>query len=284
MGEALTRLGKVKEATIYYQSACYQQTLKTNPEFVKKYWEICQLRGPEFAVIGVHKGGTTSLYSYLIEHPRIIAPIKKEMDFWSWKFNGSVDWYKSHFPPIPAQGNFLTGEASPSYFDYREAPSRLFNAFPNIKLVLLLRNPVDRAVSQYYHWIRLNWDNRSMEEAFNSDLEKLIVGKIDVWRKELNYLARGVYIEFVREWLRVFPREQLLVLSSEEFYQNTAESMEKVFDFLGLSVHHLPEYKAFNPGKYAPISESMRRRLNDFFQPHNQRLEEYLGMAFNWDN
>ena len=284
VGEALTRQGKTAEATLYYQSACYQQTLTSNSEFVKKYWEIGKLTGPEFVIIGVHKGGTTSLYAYLIQHPQVIAPIKKEMDFWSWKFNGSVDWYRSHFSPIPEQGNFLTGEASPSYFDYREVPTRLFNAFPKIKLILLLRNPVDRAVSQYHHWKRLNWENRSLEEAFNSDLEKLIVGKIDVWRKDLNYLARGVYVEFVREWLRVFPREQLLILKSEDFYQNTVASMEKVFAFLGLPMHHLPEYTTWNPGTYSPISESMRHRLNDFFRPHNQGLEEYLGMKFNWDN
>lgn len=284
VGEALTRQGKIKEATIYYQSACYQQTLKSNPQFVKEYWEIGKLRGPEFAIIGVNKGGTTSLYSYLIRHPRIIAPIKKEMDFWSWKFNGSVDWYISHFPPIPEGGNFITGEASPSYFDYKEAPSRLSNAFPKVKLILLLRNPVDRAVSQYHQWKRLNWENRSLEEALNSDLEKLAVRKIDVWNKELNYLARGVYLEFIREWLKVFSREQLLVLASEEFYQNTAATMEKVLTFLGLPAHSLPEYETFNAGKYSPISESMRRRLSDFFQPHNRRLEEYLGMDFNWDN
>jgi len=284
VGEVLTRQGKVEEATLYYQSACYQQTLKSNPEFVKQYWEIGKLTGPEFAIIGVHKGGTTSLYSYLISHPRIIPPIKKEMDFWSWKFNGSVDWYRAHFPPIPEEGNFLTGEASPSYFDYREAPSRLSNAFPKIKLILLLRNPVDRAVSQYHQWKRLNWENRSMEEAFNSDLEKLTVRKIDVWHKELNYLARGIYLEFIKEWLQVFPREQLLVLSSEEFYQKPAESTDKVFAFLGLPGHRLPEYETFNAGKYSPISESMRRRLSDFFRPHNQRLEECLDMKFNWDN
>ncbi len=284
VGEVLTRQGKAEEATLYYQSACYQQTLKSNPEFVKKYWEVGKLIGPEFAIIGVNKGGTTSLYSYLICHPRIIPPIKKEMDFWSWKFNGSVDWYRAHFPPIPEEGNFLTGEASPSYFDYREAPSRLFNAFPKIKLILLLRNPVDRAVSQYHQWKRLNWENRSLEEALNSDLEKLAVRKIDVWHKELNYLARGIYLEFVREWLQVFSREQLLVLSSEEFYQNPAETTDKVFAFLDLPGHRLPEYETFNAGKYSPTSESMRRRLNDFFGPHNQRLEEYLGMKFNWDN
>lgn len=284
VGEVLTRQGKIDAAMIYYQTACYQQTLKSHPKFVKQYWEVGKLRGPEFAIIGAHKGGTTSLYSYLINHPKILAPIKKEMDFWSWKFNGSVDWYVSHFPPIPEEGNFLTGEASPSYLDYREVPSRLFNAFPKIKLILLLRNPVDRAVSQYHHWRRLNWENRSMEEAFNSDLEKLTVGKIEPWHKELNYLARGVYLEFIREWLKIFPREQLLVLSSEEFYQNSAATMEKVFAFLNLPMHRLPEYETFNAGKYSPISESMGRRLTDFFQPYNQRLEKYLGMTFNWDN
>ncbi|MGB3514034.1 MAG: tetratricopeptide repeat protein [Microcoleaceae cyanobacterium] len=282
LGEALTRLGKVEEAIPLYQKACHQQTQKSYPDFVKLPENIGKVKSPDFMIIGVNKGGTTSLYSYLIQHPQIIPPIKKEMDFWSWKFNGSIDWYLAHFPAIPEGNKFLTGEASPSYFDHPNAAERIFQALPKIKIILLLRNPIDRAVSQYHQWLRLNWENRSFEEVIMSDLDKLTTAP-NYWRQELNYLARGAYIEFLKKWMSLFSREQFLVLKSEDFYANPAATMEQVLRFLNLPEYQLSEYKNYNTGKYSPIDESMRRSLNDYFQVHNQRLEEYLGINFNWE-
>ena len=285
IGEALTRLNQIEEAIPYYQTACYQQTEKLYPELVSQPWNLEQVQGPNFIIIGVHKGGTTSLYSYLIQHPQIIPPIKKEMDFWSWKFNESINWYLAHFPVISEGKNFLTGEASPSYFDYPNAARRIFQVLPKVKLIILLRNPVDRAISQYYQWLRLNWENRSFEEAIQLDLEQLTKApeKVNYWMKELNYLARGVYVEFFQEWMSLFPREQFLILKSEDFYAYPEVTMGKVLKFLDLPEYQLSEYKNYNMGNYSPIDESIRRSLNDYFQIHNHRLEEYLGMKFNWD-
>ncbi|NES05439.1 MAG: tetratricopeptide repeat protein [Okeania sp. SIO2F4] len=285
VGEALTRLERFDEAIPYYQTACYQQTQKLYPRLVSQPWNLEQVQGPNFIIIGVHKGGTTSLYSYLTQHPQIIPPIKKEMDFWSWKFNESINWYLAHFPGIPEGKKLLTGEASPSYFDHPNTARRIYQFFPKIKLLVLLRNPVDRAISQYYQWLRLNWENRSLEEAIESDLEKLTKApeKVNYWMKELNYLARGVYIEFFKEWMSLFPREQFLILKSEDFYENPEASMEKVLTFLDLPEYQLLDYKNYNSGNYSQIDPLMRRSLSNYFRIHNERLEEYLGMKFNWE-
>ncbi|MGK7921949.1 MAG: tetratricopeptide repeat protein [Trichodesmium sp.] len=285
VGEALTRLGKIDEAIPYYHTACYQQTKKLYPDLISQPWNLEQVQEPNFIIIGVHKGGTTSLYSYLTQHPQIIPPIKKEMDFWSWKFNDSINWYLSHFPVIPEGKNLFTGEASPSYFDHPNSARRIYQFSPKIKLIILLRNPVDRAISQYYQWLRLNWENRSLEEVIESDLEKLTKAseKVNYWMRELNYLARGVYIEFFQEWMSFFPREQFLILKSEDFYANPEASMQEVLNFLDLPEYELLEYKNYNPGNYSKIDPLMRRNLSNYFQFHNERLEEYLGMKFNWE-
>ncbi len=285
VGEALSRLGKIDEAIPYYQSACYEQTKKFYPDLVSQPPNLEAAPGPNFLIIGVQKGGTTSLYGYLTEHPQIISPLKKEMDFWSWKFNQSINWYLAHFPVIPEGKKFLTGEASPSYFNHPDAARRIYQFFPKIKLIILLRNPVDRAISQYYTWRRFNWENRSLEEAIESDLDKLIKApeKVNYWMGEQNYLAKGVYVEFLKEWMSFFPREQFLILKSEDFYVNPEASLQQVLKFLYLPEYELLEYKNYNPGQYSEIDSSMRRILSNFFRVHNQRLEEYLGMRFNWE-
>lgn len=285
IGEALTCLGKIDEAIPYYQTACYQQTTKKYPSLVSQPWNLEQVQGPNFIIIGVQKGGTTSLFGYLTQHPQIMSPIKKEIDFWSWKFNESINWYLAHFPVIPDGKKILAGEASPSYFNHPDAARRIYQFFPKIKLIILLRNPVVRAISQYYTWRRFNWENRSLEEAIESDLDKLINNpeKVNYWMGEQNYLAKGVYIEFLKEWMSLFPREQLLILKSEDFYADPQAIVQQVLNFLDLPRYELLEYKNYNPGNYSQIDPLMDKKLSNYFQVHNQKLEEYLGIKFNWE-
>ncbi|MEB3340185.1 tetratricopeptide repeat protein [Okeania sp.] len=283
LAEALTQIGKTKEAIKYYQKACKNHVNKSRPIFVQKHWNLEQLSPANFLIIGVGKGGTTSLYNYITKHPQILPSIKKEIHFWSFYFHRGIDWYQAHFPPISDSKKFLTGEASTTYFDAEYAPCRIFHFFPKIKLILILRNPVDRAVSHYYHQVRLNQEFRSCEIALNSQLEKLRqISNPYYWNYAGDYIAAGVYVEFLKKWLAIFPREQLLILKSEEFYSNPKNTMKQVFNFLDLPDYEIPNYPKLNAGSYSSISESLRQKLNDYFQIHNQRLEEYLGMKFNW--
>jgi tetratricopeptide (TPR) repeat protein len=286
LGESLTRQGKIQDAILCYQTVSYQQTLVSLAEKMPGRQENLNLKKvttPNFIIIGSQRCGTTSLYTYLAQHPQILTPIKKEMDFCSWHFERGIDWYLAHFPPIPPGEQFLTGEASPSYFDCLEAPERLYSAFSQAKLIVLLRNPVDRAISQYYRWVGLNWEHRSFDRAISDEIARLNTSPAYLIGDEPgNYLARGRYIEFIKKWLNLFPREQLLILKSEDFYTNAATVVKQVLEFLDLPEYQLSEYPNANPGSYQPIDESVRYWLSDYFQPYNQQLEEYLGTTFNW--
>ncbi|MEM1167810.1 MAG: tetratricopeptide repeat protein [Cyanobacteria bacterium P01_H01_bin.35] len=288
LAEALTQLNRKTKAIEIYQTASQQQIKQNYPNFFLKSQNLSQISAPNFLVIGVKKGGTTSIYHYLIQHPQILPTIKKEIDFWSFYFHRGLDWYQAHFPVIPESEKFLTGEASPSYFDDPNTPTRLFHFFPKIKLIVLLRNPVDRTISNYYHEVRSNAENMSVEEVINYRLEKLIkissslVKEKDYWNYQGDYIGSSVYLDWLKKWLNIFPREQLLILPSEEFYSDPKTTMKQVFNFLGLPDYQIQNYPKLNAGSYTSISEALRQKLSDYFQPHNQRLEEYLGMKFNW--
>jgi len=250
---------------------------------VPQNWNLKPVKVPNFIIIGCQRCGTTSLYTYLAQHPQILTPIKKEMDFFSWHFDRGIDWYLAHFPPMPPGEQFLTGEASPSYFDSREAPERLYSLFPEAKLIVLLRNPVARAISQFYRLTGLNWEARSLDRVISDEIERLNQNPEYIIGEEPgNYLARGRYIEFIKNWRTFFPPEQLLILKSEDFYAGAAITVKQVLEFLGLPEYQLSEYQNANPGSYQPINSSVRDWLTDYFRPYNQQLEEYLGRKLDW--
>ncbi|MEP6486115.1 tetratricopeptide repeat protein [Microcoleus vaginatus GB2-A3] len=299
LGEALTRQGKIPEAIDFYRTVSFKQSFAsiisnrigkmpvlqadTGKMPVLQNWNLKPVQFPNFIIIGSQRCGTTSLYTYLAQHPQILTPIKKEMDFFSWHFDRGIDWYLAHFPPMPPGEQFLTGEASPSYFDSREAPARLYSLFPEAKLIVLLRNPVDRAISQFYRLTGLNWEARSLDRAISDEVERLNQNPEYIIGEEPgNYLARGRYIEFIKNWRNLFPKEQLLILKSEDFYAGTAGTLKQVLEFLDLPEYQLSEYQNANPGSYQPVNQSVRDWLRNYFRPYNQQLEEYLSRDFNW--
>ncbi|MEG4054141.1 MULTISPECIES: tetratricopeptide repeat protein [unclassified Microcoleus] len=300
LGEALTRQGKIAEAIDFYRTVSFKQSFASIISYrtgkmpvlqadtgkmpVLQNWNLKPVQFPNFIIIGSQRCGTTSLYTYLAQHPQILTPIKKEMDFFSWHFDRGIDWYLAHFPPIPPGEQFLTGEASPSYFDSREAPERLYSLFPEAKLIVLLRNPVDRAISQFYRLTDLNWEARSLDRVISDEIERLSQNPEYIIGEEPgNYLARGRYIEFIKNWLAFFPREQLLILKSEDFYAGAAAIVQQVLEFLDLPEYQLSEYQNANPGSYQRVNESVRDRLSGYFRPYNQELEDYLGRQFDWE-
>ncbi|NEQ39467.1 MAG: tetratricopeptide repeat protein [Okeania sp. SIO3I5] len=288
LGEILSEQGKIDAAIASYRTACYEQTIKSHPNFVTRYWHQKQVANPNFMIIGTGKSGTTSLYNYLSQHPQVLPAIKKEIYFWSRHFDKGINWYLAHFPPIPKGTKFLTGEATPTYINSRQTPARLFSIFPQIKLIIILRNPVDRAISHYYHEVRSKMENKSLSEAIFSQLERL--QKIPesalqeaYWNHISYYISYGVYVEFIKKWMDIFPREQFLILRSEDFYQDPGITMQKVFKFLGLPKYQLQNYKKLNSGSYPTVPQSISSALSNYFQPYNQRLEAFLGMKFNWE-
>jgi hypothetical protein len=250
---------------------------------------------PGFVVIGAQKCGTSFFYNLLTRHPQVERATTKEVHFFSRHYDLGTSWYKSHFPfPGGEEGNNpLTGEATPYYLLHPLAARRAAKTIPQAKLIVMLRNPVDRAYSHYQHQVRMgNETLPSFEETIaaegsriEGEREKILGDKryssSDYPR--FSYLTRGIYVDQLVEWYRFFDEEQILVLGSEGFFNDTQRSLESVLKFLNLEQW---QPNALNPSKrkyqYDPMSPDTRRRLEEYFRPHNQRLYDYLGVDFGW--
>ncbi|MBE9039617.1 tetratricopeptide repeat protein [Oscillatoriales cyanobacterium LEGE 11467] len=289
LGDILTKQGKIEEAIECYRKASYNKIKKQRPRLVKKGWDFQNLNEPDFIIMGVGKCGTTALAKYLEQHPKVLFSIEKELHFFSKNFKAGLDWYKAHFPSIPENRKFLTGEATPWYFSSGGAEKRIFKSLPHVKLILILRNPVDRAFSHYSMNVKLGREHRSFEEAIASEIKVLQslpdvtkTNRENYWKTETGNLLMGLYICFLEKWLALFPKEQILILRNEDLSQQPAETMQQVFQFLELPDFQLPRYKKHNSGSYSPMSEDVYQTLSDFFVPYNEKLEERLNMKFDW--
>ncbi|MGB3402769.1 MAG: tetratricopeptide repeat protein [Microcoleaceae cyanobacterium] len=284
LGKALSLQDKPEAAIDCYREAGRQMTLDKLPNLNDtSKLKLNPVQSPDFIIIGAQKSGTTSLYHYLSQHPKVISSIVKEINFWSKDFDKGLDWYLAQFPPSPKRRKLLTGEASPSYLNTREAPERLSQAFPNIKLIILLRNPVNRAISHYYHWQRENWTSNSLKDGIEQDIQQLENPENDYWNQPHSYVGRGIYIRFLKKWMSLFPKEQFLIIKSEDFYEKPAKTLSQVYQFLDIPNRKIEEYKQYNSGSYSSIDTSIIKQLQAYFKPYNTELEEFLGRKFDWD-
>ena len=248
---------------------------------------------PDFLVIGVMKGGTTSFFNYLTQHPQIHPPFRKEIKFFDIHYLQGLDWYRAHFPMhFKMKSGALTGEATPYYIFHPAAPERVAKVLPNVKLIVLLRNPVDRAYSHYNHMLRVGREPLPFEEAIareaerlDGEAEKIIADPRYSTFKHLHYsyLARGRYIEQLEKWFALFPREQMLILPSEELYTSPATAYRKAVEFLGLSAWEPDDFSVYKQGAYEQMPVAVRQHLVDYYRPYNQRLYDCLNMTFEWD-
>lgn len=255
---------------------------------------------PNFIIIGASKCGTTSLYNYLIKHPNIKSAFQKEPNFFDIHFDKGITFYKSQFPLY--RKGLITGEASPTYLFYPPTPQRIASLIPSVKLIVLLRNPIDRAYSLYHHNLKYlgNKDPYSFEKAIRQEpkrldkkLEKILEDESSYDRKDYYilhkkyyhraYLRSCIYINFIKQWLNVFSREQVLILKSEDLYNNPANTYEKTLQFLNLQRYNLQEYHNYHPNYYPEMDTATRNYLIDYFKPYNKLLGEYLKVDFDWN-
>lgn len=245
---------------------------------------------PDFIIIGAQKSGTTSLYNYLIEHPQISPASAKELHFFDLNFQKGIQWYETQFPQ-KSKPNILTGEASPYYLFHPLVPQRLRQHYPQVKLIVLLRNPVTRAISHYHHEIKLGFEKLSIEEAIaaeptrlENEVTKLLTDPAyqSHNHRHYSYLARGLYLQQLERWRKYYPPEQLLILKSEDFYTNPATTLDRVFQYLKIPTYQQAKYSKYNAGDYSTINPALYRQLVEYFQPHNQQLATYLGRSL-WD-
>ena len=253
---------------------------------------------PDFVIIGARKAGTTFLYNLLSRHPHVEPVAAKELHYFDNLIEEEdIEWYRRCFPkPRWKDGQkTITGEATP-YLAHSLAAERMARVVPQARLIALLRNPVDRAYSDYQHVAkRGRHQTQSFEEAIRRRRRGRSTMKVGQssgagtagFDERSKYLSRGIYADQLERWLRFFADEQLLVLKSEDLFGRTPDTFRVVREFLGLPAWEPPTWGEIlekrNKGAYRQeMDPDTRRRLEEFFEPHNRRLYELLGIDFGW--
>lgn len=263
---------------------------------------------PNVFILGAPKCGTTSLAQYLTRHPAYVRAISKELmflqelpdfvanhqmnrmveRFWGrYREDDDLRSYRKFFPlnrqmrevsrrtGVPA----LTGDHTPFYLYCPVAAERIRRLAPHARLIVLLRDPVARTYSDYNMSLnRSDDETRTFEQALDDELS----GACTDFRR--TYLHQGIYEPHLRRWLEMFPREQLLIQRSEDFFRDPQGVLREVHAFLGLPPLDFQDLSARNEGSYkAPMNPDTRARLREYFRPHNQRLYDLLSTDFGWD-
>lgn len=245
---------------------------------------------PDFIVLGAQKCGTTSLFSWLSAHPRVRPPSRKEVHFFDTQFLNGKQWYMRHFPP--PEPDTWTGEASPYYLPHPLAPGRIAATCPNARLIVALRNPIDRALSHYHHIRRTRLEPLSFPEALALEPLRLEGEEEKLCRdpryhslnhRRFGYLARGLYADQIQRWLRHFPREQIHIFLFEDLCREPGRVLTEVEDFIGLPRWVPASFPAQNGGgRYPPMHPKLRATLAEFYRIPNQRLAALLGRDPGW--
>ena len=271
-------------------SKLYYGLIKQNYRYITSPLRIL----PNFFVIGVVRSGTTSLFHYLNQHPNISGALYDELGYFDDNYHLGVNWYKSLFPTIFTKkriqkdhGKFLSFDDTPFYIYNPQVVRRIHENFPNAKMILLLRNPIDRAYSNYN---LPNFTKLTFEEIIHNEIDE--INNIDLDSKDESYLVndfyekilpRGFYAKQLEYWYKIFPKEKILIQSSEEFANNTHDVLNKIFDFLEIKQVKIPDITKQNVRKIPPMKQNTRNYLIDFFKPYNESLYRLINKKFDWN-
>jgi len=246
---------------------------------------------PQFFVPGAQKSGTTSLFFYLKRHPRIVLGENKEVHFFDQHYARGIEWYRQQLPPLSRAQGALTGDFTPLYLFHPRAAERMAKHFPAARVIVLLRNPVDRAFSHFHHVVRQGLEPRSFATALREEpaivereLERIAADEhyFSTELQRYSYLSRGHYAEQLERLFRSYPREQVLVLQSEPLFTDAQRVLERIYRFLGLESIPAGAFRVHNATEHPPLDAAARRDLGARFAAPNERLFELLGERYDW--
>ena len=254
---------------------------------------------PDFLIIGAQKAGTTSLFSWLIQHVDVVGPRMKELHFFDRRWvDSKVGDYWADFPlrvhmnaaARVRRRTVVTGEATPYYLFHPLVPQRVHSVLPDVKLVVVLRDPVQRAISHYWHEVNHGRESLSLEDALAAEPDVIAPDLDRVARGQepsrllpaKSYVARGCYAEQLDRWAVLFSPSQMLILSFAELVSQPLSVDRKTLEFIGVDpdASPAPEFETQNAGSRKPTRPETVEWLNEQFAVPNRQLAERYGVVF----
>lgn len=255
---------------------------------------------PDFLIVGAQRAGTTSLYKTLVQHPEVLpAGLHKGVHYFDTDYPRGPQWYRSHFPTRAQASSVrrrtgrapITGEASPYYMFHPMVPERIGRDLPDVRLIVLLRDPVERAYSAYTHEKARGFETLSFEEALaaepgrlEGEEERLAAdpGYVSLAHQHNAYLARGRYIDQLERLEQAVGRDRICVVDSDELFSNFLFTLPPVLGFLGVSDWLPGEFEQRNARPRQSLDGDLRRELEAHFEPYDERLAEWWGRTPRW--
>jgi hypothetical protein len=239
-------------------------------------------RKVDFAVCGTQKGGTRALVAYLKEHPAIGMSRRKETHFFDDEDvfrEGEPDYCSYHARFRPERSHRVFGEVTPIYMYWRSAPQRMARYNPAMKLIVILRNPITRAYSHWNMEYAKGKDTLSFWEALQTEPQRCAEAA-PLQHRVYSYVDRGRYLCQLQRMWAAFPREQVLILRTEDLRTDPQATVGRVCDFLGVPRMPVETPKSVHDGVYAaPMGQRERRFLQAAFEQEIADLER----ALNWN-
>jgi Sulfotransferase domain len=251
---------------------------------------------PSYFVVGAKRAGTTSFDAYVGAHPNVESPLAtKGTRYFDVNFDQGWSWFVRHFPLRTHIDKLarrtgvrpIIGDTSPYYCFHPEAMARIADRFPEARLIFLLRNPVERTWSHYNHEVRKGNENLTIHEALDAEDSRLHHPDLTFRayaHRHYSYLSRSQYAAQIQSILDYFPRDQLLLLKSEDLFERPDEIMAKAFSFLGLRSWTDDELfrRVLKANPFTDIPADVRERLEEYFIAPNQALEDIVGSGLIW--
>jgi hypothetical protein len=255
---------------------------------------------PGFLIVGAERCGTTSMFHVLKQHPAVFGTAlrKQEVHFFDVAYDRGLSWYQAQFPlaisaRMAARGTGsapVAFEASPYYMFHPLAPERIHRDLPGVRLLVLLRDPVERAYSAHANHVGHGLETESFERALEledsrlaGEAEKIVADPAynSYSHRHHSYRVRGHYADQLENLERVFGRDRMLVIDSDDFFADPGPAYDQVLSFLSLPAY-TPAFTPQNARPRSPMPESLRAALEDHYRPYDERLAAWLGRVPSW--
>lgn len=256
---------------------------------------------PGFLIVGAQRCGTTSMYRTLSMHPSILkAVLHKGVHYFDTDYHRGMSWYRGHFPlertarrvQRETGAKPLTFESAPYYMFHPLAGERIARDLPGVKLIVLVRDPVERAYSAYAHELARGFETvDSFERALELEPERLRGEREKIEadptynshsHQHHAYLTRGQYVDYLERLEKLFGRDRIHVVDSHQFFTDPQHVYRAVLKFLDLPLRGFPPFEQHNARPRSPMPETLRARLTDHFAPYDRRLISWLGSTPTW--
>ncbi|GAA4676913.1 sulfotransferase [Nocardioides nanhaiensis] len=247
---------------------------------------------PRYFVVGVKRGGTTSLDEYVVDHPLVLRGlVEKGCRYYDVNYHRGPAWFRSHLPRSAALDRAearlgarpIVGESSPYYCYHPEAPGRIAADVPDARLLLMLRDPVERAWSHYRYEVARGFESLPADEALAAEAQRLAdPDETTRWyhHRHFSYVGRSRYAEQLRRLHEHFDPEQVLVLQSEQLFADPAAVMARVFEHLGLPAHTSADYRPHKALQEEAIPEAFRATVLAGIADDLPHLESLTGVRW----